>query len=131
MAKSRITFDTVRRIGLELAGVEDGTMYGSPALKLGDRLIACVPTHRSAEPDSIAVRTGLEERAALVAEKPETYYVKEHYANHPIVLVRLSRIGMDELRDLLASARRFVLAHEKAKRGSAERPSPRRSRPDE
>jgi hypothetical protein len=28
-----VTFDTVRRIALELPGVEEGTSYGTPALK--------------------------------------------------------------------------------------------------
>ena len=35
MPRETIDFDTVRRIGLELPGVEDGTAYGFPALKVG------------------------------------------------------------------------------------------------
>jgi hypothetical protein len=56
MVKHRATFDTVRRIGLELPGVEDGTAYGNLALKAHGKLLACVPTHRSAEPGSIVAR---------------------------------------------------------------------------
>lgn len=111
MARSILTFDNVREIGLALPGVEEGTMYGSPALKLGKRLVACIAVHKSAEPGSLIVRTDFDERAALLAEEPATYYVTDHYVNHPVVLVRLSRVGIDQLRDLLASARRFVLAH--------------------
>jgi hypothetical protein len=110
-----MTFDDVRDIGLALPGVEESTMYGSPALKLGGRLVACVACHSSAEQGSLVVRTDFEERTALLAEDPETYYLTSHYVDHPVVLVRLSRIGMDQLRDLLASARRFVLAHESRK----------------
>ena len=110
-----MTFDIVRQIGLELPGVEEGTMYGSPALKLGGRLVACIAVHRSAEPGSLVVRTEFEERRALLAEDPKTYYLTDHYVNHPVVLVRLSRIGRDQLRDLLGAARRFVLAHESRK----------------
>ena len=86
-------------------------MYGSPALKLGKRLVACLAINRSAEPESLVVRTDFEQRAALLNDDPETYYVTEHYVNHPVVLVRLDRIQRDQLRDLLAAGRRCVLAH--------------------
>lgn len=115
IAGSTATFDKVRQIGLALPDVEESTMYGSPALKLRGRLLACLASHKSAEPGSLVVRTEFEEREALLAEDPETYYLTNHYVNHPVVLVRLSRIGMDELRGLLTSARRFVLAHESRK----------------
>ena len=36
-----MTFRSVRAIGLRLPGVEEGTMYGTPALKLGKKWIAC------------------------------------------------------------------------------------------
>ena len=90
-------------------------MYGSPALKLGGRLVACLAVHKSAEPESLVVRTDFDERTALLAEDPETYYLTDHYVKHPVVLVRLSHIGTDQLRDLLGSARRFVLADESRK----------------
>jgi len=32
--------------------VEESTAYGSPALKVRGKLLACVPVHRSAEPGS-------------------------------------------------------------------------------
>jgi hypothetical protein len=43
MPKSTINFDTVRKIGLALPGVEESTAYGSPALKVHGKLLACVP----------------------------------------------------------------------------------------
>src|SRR5580693_3909700 len=52
---STIDFDAVRKIGLTLAGVEASTAYGAPALKVHGKLLACVPAHRSAEPNSLAV----------------------------------------------------------------------------
>src|SRR5690349_3474244 len=85
-------------------------MYGSPALKLGKRLVACLAVHRSAEPGSLVLRTDFEQRDALLAEDPETYYLTDHYVNHPVVLVRLARVQKDQMRDLLAAARRCVLA---------------------
>jgi hypothetical protein len=108
MARSKIDFDTVRKIGLAFPGVEDGTAYGNLALKAHGKLLACVPTHRSAEPNSLVVRVDFEDRAELLAAAPDVYYVTEHYAGFPSVLVRLSRVNGDVLRDLLGMAYKFV-----------------------
>jgi hypothetical protein len=67
MPTSKINFDTVRKIGLALPGVEESTAYGSPALKVRGKLLACVPTHRSAEPSSLAVRVDFDDHADLLA----------------------------------------------------------------
>ena len=53
-----IDFDTVRKIGLALPGVEDSTAYRSPALKVRGKLLACIAAHRSAEPGSLVVSRG-------------------------------------------------------------------------
>ena len=110
MPKNKIDFDTVRRIGLGLPEVEESTMYRSPALKVRGKLLTCIPIHKSAEPDSLAVSIGFDQRAELIASAPDIYYVKDHYLNSPVVLVRLSRIHPDALRDLLGMAWRFVTA---------------------
>jgi hypothetical protein len=66
--------------------------------------------NKSAEPGSLAVRIGIDQRAELVETAPDVYYFTDHYANYPMVLVRLSRIHPDALRDLLGAAWRFVTA---------------------
>jgi hypothetical protein len=110
MSRSTTNFDTVRRIGLALPGVEESTAYGASALKVHGKLLACVPTHRSAEPGSLAVRVGFDDRAELLAAAPDVYYVTDHYLNYSAVLVRLSRVTPDVLRDLLGMAHKFVTA---------------------
>jgi hypothetical protein len=110
MPRGTISFDTVRRIGLALPGVEESTAYGSPALKVRGKLLACVPSHRSAEPASLMVRVGLDDRAELLAADPDVYYVTDHYLDYSAVLVRLSRVTPDVLRDLLGVAHKFVTA---------------------
>src|ERR1700758_1755299 len=81
MPRSTTNFDTVRKIGLALPGVEESTAYGSPALKVHGKLLACVPAHRSAEPGSLAVRVDFDDRAELLAADPDVYYVTDHYLN--------------------------------------------------
>jgi hypothetical protein len=110
MPKRTINFDAVRKIGLTLPGVVESTAYGSPALKVRGKLLACVPANRSAEPGSLAVRVGFDDRAELLAAAPAVYYVTDHYLNYNAVLVRLSHVTPDVLRDLLSMAHKFVTA---------------------
>ena len=110
---SALNFEAVRALGREFPDLQESTMYGSPALKLGKRLVACLAIHRSAEPGSLVVRTDFEQRAALLDRRSGNYYVTDHYAKHPVVLVRLARVQHDQLRDLLAAARQCVLVHRK------------------
>jgi hypothetical protein len=116
MRKTSATFEAVRVLGREFPDLHESTMYSSPALKLGKRLVACLAIHRSAEPGSLVVRTDFEQRSALISDDPETYYVTDHYVKHPVVLVRLARVQHDQLRDLLTAARQCVLAHTKQSR---------------
>ena len=108
MPRSAVTFDTVRKIGLALPGVTQSTAYGAVALKVGGKLLACAAVNRSAEPGSLMVRVDLEDRAELLAADPEVYYLTDHYVSYPSVLVRLSRVKPDVLRDLLGMAHKFV-----------------------
>jgi hypothetical protein len=110
MPKSKINFDMVRKIAVRLPEVEERTMYGSPALKVRGKLLTCLPIHRSAEPDSLAVRIDFEQRAELMTADPDVYYLTDHYRNYPVVLVRLCGVHPDALRDLLGMAWRFVTA---------------------
>jgi hypothetical protein len=108
MRRKTIDFETVRKIGLALPGVEEGTAYRSPALKVRGKLLACLAVHRSAEPGSLAVRVDFADRAELLAADPDVYYVTDHYIGYESVLVRLSRVDRDVLRDLLGMAYKFV-----------------------
>jgi hypothetical protein len=108
MPRRTITFDTVRQIGLAFPGVQESTAYGSPALKVKGMLLACIPAHRSAEPCSLVVCVDFKDRAELLAGAPDTYYVTDHYVPHESVLVRLSKVNPDALRDLLGMAYKFV-----------------------
>jgi hypothetical protein len=78
-------------------------------------MFACVPTNKAAEPNSLVLRLDFADRDAMIAEDPKTYYLRDHYVDHPCVLVRLKHIQRDALRDLLRSSWAFMTA----KRGSA------------
>jgi hypothetical protein len=116
-----MTFRTVRSIGLRLAGVEESTMYGSPALKLEGRLVACIASNKAAEPGTLVLRTTFEQREVMIAEEPDTYYLKPHYETFPVVLVRLSRVTREAMQDLLAGAARLIMAAKTERKKPARR----------
>ena len=117
----KTTFDTVREMGLALPDVEEGTVHGSPALKVRGKMFACLAIHRSAEPDSLAVRIDFDQREELMAADPKTYYLTNHYVNYPVMLVRLTRVHHDALRDLLKMAWGFVSTSGKRRMGTRKR----------
>jgi len=106
--KKPLTFDDVRRLAEALEDVEIGTTYGTPALKVRGKVFACIATNRSAEPGTLVVVVGFEERDRLLEADPATYYLKDHYRSSPSILVRLARVHRDALRDLLRMAWTFV-----------------------
>ena len=102
------TFADVREIGLTLPEVEVSTYYGSPALKYRGQMLACMASHKSAEPNTLVVRIDFDRRDLLIAEEPALYYLKDHYVGYPSVLVRLRLIPRESLTDLLKGAWRTV-----------------------
>jgi hypothetical protein len=119
MRESKLSFETVRQIGLELPGVQESTAYGMPALKIEGKLLAAIPANRSVEPNSLVVRLSFEDREELLAADPKAYYLTEHYVGYDAVLVRLSCVTSEVLKDLLRTARKYVI------RNSGARPSAR------
>lgn len=104
-------FDVVEAVGLTLPQVEAATKYdGSPVLKVRGAFMAGLALHPSAEPDTLVVRADLDDRQWLLDEAPDTYYLTDYYGKHPVVLVRLSRIDGDALRDLLTVSWRLTTA---------------------
>jgi hypothetical protein len=120
--KMPVTFDTVRDLALQMTDVKPGAAYGAPAVKVHGNLLACVPVNKSAEPNSAVVCIDFDLRNALIEQKPDIYYVTEHYAGYPAVLVRLPKIRRGELQELLGLSWSFVSAKKPA-RGSRAKPN--------
>jgi hypothetical protein len=78
--------------------------------------MAALSMHASTEPGTLIVRSGFEERAQLIEDAPDTYYVTEYHRKHPVVLVRLSRLHPDAVRDLLTMSWKLTLAKSGARR---------------
>ena len=117
------SFKTVESVGRTLPDVEVTTTWGKPALKVGGKMFVCIASHKSAEPNTLVVMMDFAARDALTEDDPDTYYLKDHYVNYPCVLVRLSRVRADALRDLVTGAYRYIAA----KKGTSTRRRPGRT----
>ena len=91
----------VRRMCLALPGVSERSSWGQPAW-FAKTLMA-----RIWEDGVLTVKT--DERDALAGTEPGTYFWTPHHERSPqLVLVRLDRIGTDELGELLADSFRLA-----------------------
>ena len=93
-----MTFDDVRNLALAWPEVEDGSSYGTPALKVRKKLLA-----RLREDDETLVMLGvpLDEREMLIESQPKIYYFTDHYRDYPTVLIHLSRAKRSHIEPLL------------------------------
>jgi hypothetical protein len=114
---SAAPFDIVRTIGLALPEVEAATGWaGVPVLRARGCFMAGLAAHRSAEPATLVVRCAVDEREWLLEDAPDTYYVTDYYRPFPVVLVRLSQLNREALRDLLTVSWRMALAKARPRR---------------
>ena len=110
-----ITFEDVKAVALRLPDVEASIKYdGSTVLKAGGSFMAGIASDESAEADTLVVRCELDDRELLLEDAPGTYYVTDYYAKYPLVLVRMSELTEDAVRDLLSVSRKMAL--EKSRR---------------
>jgi hypothetical protein len=83
-----VTFDDVRTIALAWPEVEDGTSYGTPAIKVRKKMLV-----RLKEDGDCLVIPGVppDERDMLVANQPKVFYFTDHDKDYPMVLIPLSK----------------------------------------
>jgi len=93
-----MTFDDIRKLALTWPEVEDGTSYGTPALKVRKKLLA-----RLKEDQDSLVMPGVpqDEREMLVESQPKIFYFTDHYRDYPMVLIRLSKAKRSHVEPLL------------------------------
>ena len=122
------TFDDVAAIALGLPETSEGTSFGTRAWKVKDKTFVWErPLRRSdlealgdTAPDGpiLGARVpDLGAKEALLADDPEVYFTTPHFDGYPAVLVRLDRIGVEELTELITEAwharapKRLAAAH--------------------
>lgn len=93
-----LLFEDATRLATQLPGVTVGTSYGTPALRVGKRLIA-----RLWEDGEVLVLKPVEdvEQRFLMETRPGVFFKTPHYEGYDAILVHLSTVDEDTLSDLL------------------------------
>ena len=112
------TWDDVRRLASALPDTDEHASYGgTPSwrvhqrafvwerpLRPGDRAALGAAAPGEAEP-ILGVRVADEGvKAALVADEPDVFFTTPHFDGYPAVLVRLERVPVEELAELVEDA---------------------------
>jgi hypothetical protein len=99
-----VTWRDVCRIGHEFARVEESTSYGTPALKVRGKLLVRLREDST----TLVLMTTFIDRDLLLRDKPRTFFIEDHYKNYPAILTTLTRVGPNQLRDMIVAAWRRV-----------------------
>lgn len=103
MPRKKLAFADVRRIARRFPGVEEGTSYGTPALRVAKKFMA----RMWEDGETLVVKCGFDERDFRMRADPDTFFSTDHYRGYPTVLVRLTRVTERDLRDVLEVAWRL------------------------
>lgn len=109
------TWEDVRRLALALSSTSEGVRHGNTTWFVADKgfvwerplrkneIAALGPT--APEPPILGAHVdhlGIKE--ALLAQDPEVFFTTPHFDGYPAVLIRLERISVDQLREVIEDA---------------------------
>ena len=97
-----MTIEDIRSVALALPGAFEQASYGDrPSFRTKPRMFAWVRD----DPEALVVWVDSEEeKLALVAAEPDTFFTTPHYDGQPIVLVRLDQVEADEMAELVTES---------------------------
>ncbi len=111
-----ITLAAIRTLARRFPGTEESTSYGTPAIKVGKKLVLRLHNREDA---IVVLLNTVEEQQALIEKDPLTYYITDHYRGYAAILVRPT-VDEAEFADLFELAwrrvarKKDILAHENA-----------------
>ncbi|MCO5136308.1 MmcQ/YjbR family DNA-binding protein [Shinella sp. YE25] len=89
----------LQRLAAGLPGVETGTSYGTPALKVAGKLFL-----RIKDAGTLVLMAPMDEKERLIEMAPEIYHETDHYKGWPALLLRAAVIDDAELQQRMAEA---------------------------
>jgi hypothetical protein len=100
-----VTEEDVRRIALDLPGAFERPSHGGlPSWRTEPRMFSWIRD----EPEALVVWVeSLEDKEVLISSEPGKFFTTSHYDGHPIVLVRLAAVDVDEARELITDSWRL------------------------
>jgi hypothetical protein len=109
------TWDDVRRIALALPETSERQSHGHPAWRVKDKLFVWDRPLRKADVEALGEEAPqgpilgarvehLMAKEALLADNPDVFFTTPHFDGHASVLIRLDRIGPEELNEMIVEA---------------------------
>lgn len=94
-----ISHEDVRRLALDMPGAFERSSYGGrPSWRTKARMFVWIRD----EPEALVVWVESEEdKHAMISSEPDKFFTTPHYDGHPIVLVRLEAVDVDEATELI------------------------------
>jgi hypothetical protein len=91
-------------IGTALPETEESTWFRTPALKVRGKSFC----RMKEDGETLVIQVlDLEDKEALLRSEPELFFTTPHYDGYAYVLVRLGRIGREQLAELVEDAWRL------------------------
>ena len=112
-----VTYEKFCELILALPAVEESTSYGTPGFKVKGKLMARLKE----DGETIVVRIDYALRSSLIEGKPDTFFITDHYAGYPWMLISLKHVSAKDLSFLLEHAwklsapNKLLKAYEEAK----------------
>lgn len=108
-------WDDVRAVASRLPGAVEGTTFGSVSWKVGGKLLVWERPLRKPELAELGLESQVEPilgaavedeptKFALITEDPEVFLTTAHFAGYAAILVRLERIALPRLEELIDEA---------------------------
>jgi hypothetical protein len=107
------SFKKVLEAARGLPGVEEGTSYGTRALRVKGKFLARLRE----DGESLVIKVEMIEREHLMRSDPRTFFITDHYRDYPSVLIHLSKVKPALLRELIeqcwrrAAPKRLLAEH--------------------
>lgn len=109
------TWDDVRRLALALPETSEGTSYGQIAWKVKGKAFVWERPLRHADyealgddaPEGPILGAQVEHelaKEALFTDDPEVFFTTPHFDGYAAILVRLDRIGLEDLEEVVVEA---------------------------
>lgn len=89
-----MNWDDVVTLSRQFPLVHEATSYGTPALKVRNKLLLRLRPEIDA---LVVLGVVADERAGLIATQPQTFFAEPHYEPCDIVLARLENLRADQL----------------------------------
>ena len=93
----------VREVAGSLPEAEEYTSHSMPSFRVRGKLFVWMGPKREAK-GALALRVDRDEKQLILESNPDVYFETPHYHGYPAVLIKLEKIGGDELAERIEDA---------------------------